>query len=119
MNTKIEYIKKGDYYYPNLVMPPQPEEPLLKYGIMHRDYLKNHRRGIYAALRLKGTLKEHCLAVQHRAEERMDQLVTHMAEKEGVTEALKRKDPMSWLRKMENIRARAEEIVREGTIYTL
>ena len=119
MNTNIEYIKNGDYYYPNLIMPPQPEEPLLKYGIMHRDYLKNHRRGIYAALRLKGTLKEHCLEVQHRAEAQMDRLVAHMAEKEGVTEALKHADQIAWLRKMENIRARAEEIVRLQIIYRL
>ena len=119
MNTNIEYIKNGDYYYPNLVMPPQPEAPLLKYGIMHRDYLKNHRRGLYAALRLKGTLKEHCLKVQHRAEEHMDRLVAQMAEKEDVTEALKRENQIAWLRRMESIRARAEEIVREETIYTL
>ena len=116
---EINYIKNGDYYIPNLIASPQPEEPLLKCGIMHRDYLKNHRRGLYAALRLKGTLKAHCLEVQHRAEEQMDRLVARMAEKEGVTEALKREDQMAWLRKMENTRARAEEIVREEVIYTL
>ena len=115
----IEYIKNGDYYIPNLIASPQPEEPLLKYGIMHRDYLKNHRRGLYAALRLKGTLKEHCLEVQYRAEEQMDRLVAHMAETEGVTEALKCADQIIWLRKMENIRARAEEIILDEIVYAM
>ena len=115
----IEYIKNGDYYIPNLIASPQPEEPLLKYGIMHKQYLKECHRGLYASLKLAGTLKARCLEVQHRAEEQLDSLVKQMAEREGVNEALKRSDQMGWLRRMNGIHNRAEEIVCLQTIYSL
>ncbi|MBR0093325.1 MAG: TnpV protein [Lachnospiraceae bacterium] len=115
----IEYIKNGDYYISNLTMPPQPEEPLLKCGLMHKKYLKEHHRGLYSALRLKGELKAHCLEVQRRAEEQMEKLVTRMADHEGVDEAMKRSDQMKWVKRMNNIHSRAEEIVREHVINTL
>ena len=116
---KIDYIKNGDYYIPNLIMMSQPEEPLLKYGLMHKKYLKEHHHGLYSALRLKGELKAHCLEVQHRAEEQMEKLVTRMADHEGVDEAMKRSDQMEWVRRMNSIYSRAEEIVREHVINTL
>ena len=116
---KTDYIKNGDYYIPNLIMTPQPEEPLLKYGLMHQKYLKECHRGLYSALRLNGELKAHCLDVQHRAEEQIEKLVARMADHEGVDEGLKRKDQMAWLRKMKNIHARAEEVVRNEILYSL
>ena len=74
---------------------------------------------VYCAMLLSGRLKEHLLMIQEQAEERFDLLVEQMAEKEGVTEVLKAQDQMLWVRRMNNIRARAEEIVREEIIYCL
>ena len=77
---------------------------------MRKSYLENHRRGIYSGLLLSGELKKHLLMIQEQAEERFEILVEQMAKQEGVTEQLKR---------MNNIRARAEEIVREEIVYKL
>ena len=90
-----------------------------KFGLMRKSYLENHRRGIYSGLLLSGKLKEHLLMIQEQAEERFDLLVEQMAKQEGVTEQLKAQDQMLWVRRMNNIRARAEEIVREKIIFSL
>ena len=86
---------------------------------MRKFHLENHRRGIYSGLLLSGKLKEHLLMIQEQAEERFDLLVEQMAKQEGVTEQLKAQNQMLWVRRMNNIRARAEEIVREEIIYCL
>lgn len=117
MNLTCE--KCGDYLIPNLIPDPEPEGELRKFGRMRKSYLENHRRGIYSGLLLSGKLKEHLLMIQEQAEERFDLLVEQMAKQEGVTEQLKVQDQMLWMQKMNNIRARAEEIVREEIIYCL
>ena len=104
---------------PNLIPDPEPEGELRKFGLMRKSYLENHRRGIYSGLLLSGKLKEHLLMIQEQAEERFDLLVEQMAKQEGVTEQLKVQAQMLWVQKMNNIRARAEEIVREEIIYCL
>ncbi|MBR0172179.1 MAG: TnpV protein [Lachnospiraceae bacterium] len=113
----IEYIKCGDYYIPNLRLPPQPEEPLTKYGRMRKNYLKEYRPATYNTLLLEGTLKSHCLDIQEQAQRRMDTLIPRMAKSAGVTEELKRTDQMKWVGLMNNIHAAAEEIVREEIIF--
>ena len=90
-----------------------------KFGLMRKSYLENHRRGIYSGLLLSGELKKHLLMIQEQAEEQFDLLVEQMAKQEGVTERLKSQDQMLWVRRMNNIRARAEEIVREEIIFVL
>lgn len=115
----ITYEKCGDYLIPNLIPDSEPEGELRKFGLMRKSYLKNYRRGIYSGLLLSGELKKHLLMVQEQAEERFDLLVEQMAKREGVTEQLKVRDQMLWVRRMNNIWARAEEIVREEIIYTL
>ena len=115
----LTYEKCGDYLIPNLIPDPEPEEELRKFGLMRKSYLKNHRRGIYSGLVLSGELKEHLFSVQEQAEEMFDLLIKQMAEREGVTEQLKAQDQMLWVCRMNNIRARAEEIVREEIIYIL
>ena len=104
---------------PNLIPDPKPEGELRKFGLMRKSYLEKHRRGIYSGLLLSGELKKHLLMIQEQAEERFDLLVAQMAEKEGVTERLKADDQMLWVRRMNNIRARAEEIVLNDMIYSL
>ena len=115
----LTYEKCGDYLIPNLIPDPEPEGELGKFGLMRKSYLENHRRGIYSGLLLSGELKKHLLMIQEQAEERFDLLVEQMAKREGVTEQLKAQDQMLWVRRMNNIRARAEEIVREEIIYFL
>ena len=115
----ITYEKCGDYLIPNLIPDPEPEGEIRKFGLMRKYYLENHRRGIYAGLLLSGESKKHLLMIQEQTEERFDLLVEQMAKQEGVTEQLKAQDQMLWVRKMNNIRIRAEEIVREEVIYCL
>ena len=110
---KLIYEKCGDYLVPNLLPNQEPEGELRKYGMMRKNY------GIYSGLLLEGTLKEHLLMIQEQAEGRFDVIVRQMAEKENVTENLKAADQMSWVRKMNSIRARADEIVKDEIIYTL
>ena len=85
---------------------------------MRRSFLKEHRRGIYSGMMLEGTLKEHCLSIQHQAEERMDVIVEQMARAQGVDERLKASDQMKWVRTMNNIQASAEESVLIELIYS-
>lgn len=113
----LAYEKCGDYLVPNLIPDSEPEEPLTKYGLMRRNYLEEHRRGVYSGLLMTGELKPHCLEIQRQAEERMDFLTEQMTKTEGVDEALKASDQMKWVRRMNNIRARAEEIVLKEIVY--
>ena len=115
----LTYEKCGDYLITNLIPDPKPEGELRKFGLMSKSYLENHRRGIYSGLLLSGELKKHLLMIQEQAEERFDLLVEQMAKREGVTEQLKAQNQMLWVQRMNSIRARAEEIVREEIIYCL
>lgn len=115
----LTYEKCGDYLIPNLIHDPEPEGELRKFGLMRKSYLENYRRGIYSGLLLSGELKKHLLMIQEQAEKRFEILVKQMSKQEGVTENLKAQDQMLWVRRMNNIRARAEEIVREEIIYCL
>lgn len=115
----LTYEKCGDYLIPNLIPNPEPEGELRKFGMMRKFYLENHRRGIYSELLLSGELKKHLLMIQEQAEERFDLLVEQMAKREGVTEQLKAQKQILWVKRMNNIRERAEEIVREEIILCL
>lgn len=114
---ELEYVKCGDYYIPAFRANEEPEEPLTKWGLMRRSFLKEHRRGIYSGMMFEGTLKEHCLSIQHQAEERMDVLIKQMSQEQGVDEKLKALDQMKWVRMMNIIRASAEEMVCNEIIY--
>ena len=108
---EILYVKAGDYYIPAVDANVELEETLTKWGLMRKSFLKEHRPGIYSGMMLEGTLYEHCLTIQHQAEERIDVLVEQMAQVQGGDERLKASDQMRWVRMMNNIRACAEEIV--------
>ena len=85
----LTYEKNGDYLIPMLQMDEQPEGTLTKYGLMRKNYLQEHKKGIYTGLLLKGKLKEHLLTIQEQAEQRMELLTGQMMTQEGVTEKLK------------------------------
>lgn len=113
----LTYEKCGDYLIPNLIPDQEPEGELSKFGLMRKSYLENHKRGIYSRLLLSGELKKHLLMIQEQAEEMFDLLINQMAEREGVTERLKAQNQMLWVGKMNNIWARAEEIVLYEIVY--
>ncbi len=114
---ELTYERKGDYLMPMLMPDEEPEEPLTKYGLMRKNFLKEHRGGIYQGMILTGKLKAHCLEIQKQAEQREDVLIKQMAQKEGVTEELKETDQMKWVRMMNSIRYAAEEMILEELIY--
>ena len=105
-------------YYPNLVSTD--EEPHYgKYGMMRKTYLKEHRPAMYSLYMLEDRLTEHLNTVDDEAQERMDILVRQMMEQQGITEELKARDQMEWVRAVNNIRNAAEEIVLKELVYIL
>ena len=115
---ELTYIQSGDYLIPNLRPDDGPDEPLRKYGMLRRDFLKENRKVDYTTMLFEGTLWGHLLELQEQEEERLDFLMGSMAEAEGADEDLKASDQMAWVRKMNSIKARAEEIVLSEMIYT-
>ena len=113
---KLEYIRNGDYYIPNLKVE-QEERSIGKWGRMHRDYLKEYHPIRFNNLVLSGKLWTHLADLNQQAQQRMENLIAQMQAVDGVTEGLKAAAPMAWVQRMNNIRARAEEIVREELIF--
>ena len=113
----IQYHKSGDYYLPNLIIEAREMQPIGKWGRMRKRYLKEHRPVLYTNLLLSGELFPHLAEIDKACEERMDLLTLQMAMHEGVTEALKAADQMTWVACMNSIRSRAEEIVLSELIY--
>ena len=111
------YRQEGDYLIPNLALPDEPEYQIGKYGRMRRSYLKEYRKILYTNYVMEGTLWGHLSEIDQACNERMENIVHAMAKQEGVTEALKAADQMEWVRRMNNIRNRAEEIVLHELVY--
>ena len=111
------YRQVGDYFIPNLVLPDDGDYQIGKFGRMRRSYLNEHRPVLYANLLTSGTLHRHLAEIDQACNERMEIIVPAMAKQEGVTEALKAADQMEWVRRMNSIRNRAEEIVLHELVY--
>ena len=104
-------------YYPDLYLPEEIEYPIGKYGMLRKNYLKEHRKGLYLELVLSGKLNEHLHQVDEECNQMMYRLMEQMKEKQGVTEELKMQDQMVWVGKMNNIRNRVAEIVNTELIF--
>ena len=113
--TGLKYELVGDYYYPCLEAPEAPK--VGRFGMMYHDYLRNHKRVTYSGLMLSGKLKEQIEEIDRQAEELFSQLVEQMKQAEGITEQLKAADQMEWVRRMNAIRNRAEEIVESEVVF--
>ena len=113
---KMTYTRVGDYYIPNLKVE-QEERSIGKWGRMHREFLREHHPIQFSQLVLSDTLFAYLADLNEQAQQRMEVLISQMQIAEGVTEELKAADPMAWVQRMNNIRARAEEIVREELIF--
>lgn len=112
------YTQVGDYLLPNLVLEEGELQPIGKYGRMRRRYLKEHRPVLYSNLLTAGKLYRHMTEIDQACEKRMELLTHQMAKQEGVNEALKAIDQMEWVRHMNSIRNRAEEIVLHELVFT-
>ena len=111
------YRREGDYLIPNLELPETEHYQIGKYGHLRQTYLRKHRPVLYNDLILSGSLYRHLAEVDRTCYERVDLLVSQMAKREGVTEALKAANQLEWVGRMNNIRSRAEEIVLAEVIY--
>lgn len=112
----MSYTLHGDYYLPDLVL--REEEPTYgKYGMLRKQFMKEHRPIRYQNLLLSGKLTAHLNQIDQEVTEQVEVLMKQMAEKQGVNENLKRQDQMRWVRLMNNIKASAEEIVLKERVY--
>lgn len=111
---KLEYYRKGDYRFPNLVIAGS-EMVIGKYGMLRKSFLKAHKRGWYQSMLLTGKLDRHLLEIQKAAEERMEILVAGLLLKYPAPD--KAADPLAWAAHLNMLTAMAEEIVREELIY--
>ena len=114
---ELTYTKCGDYYIPDLCMDAKSDRPLGRYGELRQTYLREYHHGTYTSMLLTGRLNDHLDEIDRSAEAMFDRLIAQMAKSEGVTEALKASDQMSWVGKLNNIRSRAEEIVLAEVVY--
>lgn len=113
--TGIKYILAGDCYLPELSAPESPKIGI--WGMRHYDYLRKHKHLDFELMLISGKLNARLESIDQQAEELLSQLVSDMAQQEGITEALKAADQMDWVRRMNNIRHRAEENVYREVIY--
>ena len=115
-NNSIEYVLAGDYYIPDLKLPNE-ERTIGKFGRMHREYLKEHKPMMFNDLVLEGQLWTYLADLDEQAQSRLQMIIRQMQEAESVTEELKAKDQMAWVRAMNSIQNRAEEIILRELIY--
>ena len=114
--TGIGYTLQGDYYIPDLKLPEE-HRSIGRWGRMHREYIKEHRLTLYNNLLLSGKLWTYLADLNEQAQARLDLIMAQMQEMEGITEDLKCTNQMEWVRSMNSIRNRAEEIIIYEMIY--
>ena len=110
------YREENGCLIPNLSLPEREEHTVGKYGLMHLDFLKKHRRGTYTTLLTECRLNEYLYEIDLQATEMVERLISEIAEKQGVSEALKAQSQMQWVMAMNNIKLTAEEIVRHDLL---
>ena len=111
------YTQFGDVLLPNLTIVEDEQRSIGKYGRMRKRYLMEHRPVLYNNLLLTGKLDQHLAETDKTCEERVALLTRQMVKRESVSEALKAADQMEWVRRMNSIRSRAEEIVLHELVY--
>lgn len=112
----LDYVLVGGYYFPALILA-EDFRPVGRWGRMYKRYLKEHHPARYQVLLLSGRLNSYLADIDAQAEEQLELLAQQMAEREDVTEELKTTDQMEWVRRMNNIRNRAEEVIKTTLIY--
>lgn len=110
------YTMQGDYRLPNITLPAEDERPIGVWGQRRLNYIKHHRKVLYYNLLTSGKLHSHLADVEEETQILFSRLVKEYAEKESVNEQLKATDPMKWVRRMNNIRERATEVVNSEVV---
>ena len=113
----IKYELRGEQYYPILTIAEEKEHKIGKYGLLHRDYIKKHRRGTYTTLLTDGRLNSYLHEIDVQANEMVEAIVVNLAHERGIDEELKACDALKWVAEMNNIKSSAEEIVLREVIY--
>ena len=113
----IKYELKGEQYYPMLEIAEEKEYKIGKYGLLHCDYIKQHKRGTYTALLMEGKLNAQLHEIDVQANSMVEAIVANLAQERGIDEELKASDAIKWVAEMNNIKATAEEIVLREVIY--
>ncbi|MDE7176474.1 MAG: TnpV protein [Lachnospiraceae bacterium] len=120
--TDITYRVEGDYLIPELILDGEgyegcPEKEIGQYGELRERFLREHRHGTYTVMLLMGNLTTHLQEINGQAEEEVERLIRKMMERQGVDEVLKASDQMAWVRKVNALRAMAEEVVMREIVY--
>ena len=113
--NEITYELRGEQYYPLLELPEQKE--IGKYGRLHLDYLKEHRKGRYTNLLSEGTLNQRLYEVDLEAKTMVESSISRLATERGIDENSKARDMLRWVAEMNSIKASAEEIVLREVVY--
>lgn len=113
----ISYTKKGDYLLPNLMLKEKVQYNIGKYGLLRLEYIKKEKLGLYFDLLVNDTLNEYLHNIDTTAMEKVQNLIKELAEKENISEKLKKDNQMLWVSKMNNIKNIAEEIILKEYIY--
>ena len=116
-NNGLDYTLVNDHYLPNLTVAAPAEHPTGRWGRLHKRYLKEHHPIRYNQLLLSGELGSYLAKLDKQSEEQLALTVRQMQEAEGVTEALKAANQLDWVRRMNSIRNRAEEIIKTELIF--
>ena len=117
-NNGLDYTLVNDHYLPNLTAAaPTEQHPTGRWGRLHKTYLKEQHPIRYNQLLLSGELGNYLAALDEQADKQLALIIRQMQEAEGVTEALKAADPLEWVRRMNSIRNRAEEIIKSELIF--
>lgn len=117
-NNGLDYTLVNDYYLPNLTTAaPAEQHPTERWGRLHKKYLQEHHPIRYNQLLLSGELSSYLAKLDKQAEEQLALIIRQMQEAEGVTEALKAENQLEWVRRMNSIRNRAEEIIKSELIF--
>lgn len=117
MMNELTYHREGDYLLPELIPPEAPR--IGGWGMRRREFLRKHHGVIYTSLLLSGKLNAHLEEIDRSANEMFDLLMKQYAEREGVTEELKARNQMEWVRRMNNTRERAAEMVNHDLIHIM
>lgn len=113
----LDYTLVNDHYLPNLTAAAPAEHPIGRWGRLHKRYLEEHHPVRYNQLVLSGKLGSYLATMDKQANEQLARIIRQMQEAEGVTEALKAADQLEWVRRMNSIRNRAEEIIKSELIF--
>ena len=114
----LDYVLVGDYYIPAIKLPEDDDRPIGKWGRMHRAYLEETNPHLLNHLILTGRLHTYLADLDEQAQNRCRLIIKQMAAAEGVTEDLKRRSQLEWVKAMNGIVSRAEEIIKRELIYT-